>query len=83
MSGEARTLAELEAEVMVCSTAFKPTGSLLAEIRDRKLWAPDFASFAHYMAARWGPGSARKSLKVTAVFHDGELLWDSGLELRT
>ena len=72
------TLAELEAEVACRVATFGDgeLGALLAEIRDRRLWEPEHVSFAAYMAKRWGPGSPGGGMKLTAVFHDGGLLWE-------
>jgi len=71
-----RTLVELEDELTTFMVAFKPVGSLLAEIRDRQLWAPEFPSFEAYMDARWGPGAGNGGLMLTSAFHQGALLWE-------
>ena len=52
--GEIRQMAALEATIREGIPSFVAVGNALAEIRDKKHFAPFYPTFADYLMARWG-----------------------------
>lgn len=67
------TLAELEAVVERGLLSFAEAGRALAQIKDRRLYRPDFATFSQYLEARWHLTKDYAEKLIAAAIICGEL----------